>query len=160
MKFNLLNHMLNRRSLRSLSLRSEPLRSAPLRQLSLRALFSLSLFGAAIIASPAYANDPDTIDQLTQQWLDTDRQASHLQSDWLTQKPVLEQRLTLLKAEKDQLQTILQASNNDQNTVETRREELLATQSKLEQQQQALIQTLDLLLSRIETLGQIGRAHV
>jgi hypothetical protein len=118
-------------------------------------ILALAIAGTALTVSSAHANDPETIDRLTQQWLDTDRQASHLQSDWQTQKPVLEQRLALLAAEKDQLQAILQTSNDGQNDVEARREELLATQSELEQQQQSLTQTLKLLTSRVEALGRL-----
>lgn len=88
-----------------------------------------------------------------QHWLDTDRQTSHLQTDWQAQQPILEQRLTLLKAEKTQLQTILKDSNENQSGVEIRRAELLAQQAELEKQQQDLTQGLSLLTKRIASVN-------
>lgn len=104
---------------------------------------------------PALAEDPAQIDRLTQQWLDIERQASHLQSDWKARQPALTQRLALLKAEKQQLQGLLEQSSASQDDVNTRRTELLAEQAELEQQQAQLAQALTLLLSRLESIASL-----
>lgn len=102
----------------------------------------------------AHGETPDQIDELTRQWIDTDRQASNLQTDWQAQQPILEQRLSLLKAEKNQLQGILEDSGKSQSNVEAQRAKLLAQQAELEKQQQELKQGLTVLSKRIETVSK------
>lgn len=98
------------------------------------------------------AESPAQIDRLSQQWLDIERQTNHLQSDWRTQRPLLTQRLTLLKAEKNQLQALLNKSTEGESDVDTRRAELLAQQTILEQQQVQLSKALSLLLARGQSM--------
>ena len=106
-----------------------------------------------LVVSSTLASSPAQIDRLTQQWLDTERQASHLQSDWKEQEPLLVQRLTLLKAEKLQLQTLLQKNNTNDSDVDARRAELLAEQTALEKQQTQVATMLSLLLSRTVSMA-------
>lgn len=115
------------------------------------------LFTIVIITfnTSVLATDIGQIDQLTQQWLDIDRQATQLQVDWQTQKPILSQRRSLLEAEKAQLQFLLKESNESQEGVAARRKELLEEQTKLEQQQHNLTQSLKLLTARVNSFKAI-----
>lgn len=106
-----------------------------------------------ILPIEALAESPAQVDRLTQQWLDTERQASHLQSEWKTQQPLLTQRLALLNAEKQQLQALLKQRGVSKNDVDSRRAELLAEQSQLEQQQTELSRALILLTSRLQNIA-------
>jgi len=121
---------------------------------ALKLLFASVALAAALTVDAAHSETPDQIDQLTRQWIDTDRQASHLQTDWQAQQPILEQRLALLKAEKAQLQGILKDSGKSQSNVETQRAKLLAQQAELEKQQQELNQGLAVLNKRIEAVNK------
>lgn len=112
---------------------------------------SLVVIGC-VLSGWAMAQTPSDIDRLTQQWLDTERQISHLESDWLAQQPLLEQRITLLRAERGQLQNILADSNASQDDVDAKREALLAQQAELEAEQQQLVQALDGLINRLNAI--------
>ncbi|MDO6567707.1 DUF3450 family protein [Alteromonas sp. 1_MG-2023] len=106
------------------------------------------MFGASALTF-AQAADLTQIDRLTQQWLDIQRQTSQLVVDWQSSEPVLQQRVTLLSAEKKQLQEILNQSKDSQEDVTKRRTELLQQQSNLEQQQAALANKLSLLEDQV-----------
>ncbi|WP_133469676.1 DUF3450 family protein [Paraglaciecola marina] len=125
------------------------------KDLALRSLVLGSLLCSTIIMLPALATDLTQIDRLTRQWLETQRQTSHLLVDWQASKPILNQRLTLLSAEKKQLEDILKHSKNSQEDVIKRRTELLEKQSNLEQQQGALSNKLTLLLNQVEHLSEL-----
>lgn len=77
-------------------------------------------------------------DQLVKQWLDTERQASRLESDWQVQKPLLEQRIELLKAQRRQLNQVLSKSQAGRTEAESKRAALLARQTEMESQQSRL----------------------
>ena len=94
----------------------------------------------------------DTVDSLTQQWLDIERQESQLENDWREQKPAMQQRIQLLKAEKAQLEAILAQSTDSQGDVEEQRNALLAEQSELEADQQQVAQQLSGLQSQVTNL--------
>lgn len=92
---------------------------------------------ALALPTVAFAETPAQVDQLAQQWLDIERQANHLQSDWKIRRPVLSQRLILLKAERRELQALLKEGRVSDD-VDSRRRKLLAEQAELEQQQTQL----------------------
>lgn len=115
-------------------------------------LIRVSLLFSLVCSSVVFAQTPSDIDRLTRQWLDTERQISHVESDWLAQQPLLEQRIALLRAERDQLQDILAASNASQDDVDARREALLSQQAELEAEQQELVQALDGLVTRLSSI--------
>ncbi len=100
-------------------------------------------------STSALAQEADRIDRLTRQWLDTERQSSRLQSEWRDQQPVLFQRIALLKAERDQLQGILQESHSNQSDVDAQRSTLLDEQAHLEQQQLDVANSIAQLKSRL-----------
>tara|TARA_A100000171_G_scaffold40261_1_gene40447 strand:- start:14279 stop:15100 length:822 start_codon:yes stop_codon:yes gene_type:complete len=111
-----------------------------------------ALLSGWLLTAEAGAQTPAEIDQLTHQWLATERQISRLEADWLAQQPILEQRIDLLQAERDQLQDILAASDASQDDVDDRREALLAQQDELEAEQQELAQALDGLVARLGSI--------
>ncbi|MDN3637480.1 DUF3450 family protein [Simiduia curdlanivorans] len=115
------------------------------------ALLSNLILGVASVQ----AQTPEMVDRLTQRWLDSEAQRVRLNTDWQAQKPLLEQRLGLLAAEKLQLQAMLQSSSDSQQGVEAKRAQLLAEQAELEQQQQVLNQHLELLLARTAALAPL-----
>jgi hypothetical protein len=85
------------------------------------------------------APDPiKEIDALTAQWTSLERQKDLLRAEWRTQEPVLEQQLALLEREIGELTALLEATAVQQDQVEQRRLELLAEQTKLEEEAQAL----------------------
>ncbi|MEP1552309.1 MAG: DUF3450 family protein [Paraglaciecola sp.] len=114
-----------------------------------------SFLGSTVNMPSALATDLTQIDRLTSQWLETQRQTSHILVDWHASKPILHQRLTLLSAEKKQLEDILKYSKDSQEDVTKRRTELLEQQSNLEQQQAALSNKLALLLNQVEHLSEL-----
>lgn len=115
---------------------------------------SLSL---RIVAQPSAAMDdslmPVEVDRMTQQWLDLERQTSHLRASWTEQQPILKQQRALLKAEKAQLQSVLKQSSTSEGDVEKRRAELMAEQTQLEQAQVQLGQALSLLSSQLQDMA-------
>ena len=116
----------------------------------LSAVFCLVLSALAV---PAVALDVAQADKLVEQWLDTERQATRLQTDWRLQQPVLRQRIDLLKAEKAQLQAMLKGSSASQDDVAMRRAELLAQQTRMEAAQAELQAGLDSLGKRLAFLS-------
>ncbi|WP_430459986.1 DUF3450 family protein [Thalassolituus sp. LLYu03] len=114
----------------------------------------LQAIAAVALTLPVQAADltADRMDQLTRQWLDTERQTSRLQSDWAQQKPVLEQRLSLLKAEQAQLQSLLKNNHQSRDEVDQKRNELLQKQARLEDEQAQTAAAVSALQSRLDAL--------
>lgn len=131
----------------------------------MRALFTFnhSNFSAIAVAclllfvnSSAQANlTADRIDQLTKRWLETERQASHLKANWQTEKPLLEQRIKLLKLEQQQLNALLNSNQASSNEVEQKREQLLQQQAKLETEQALIANTINQLKQRLDGLSPL-----
>jgi len=96
----------------------------------------------AAIARPSGAQEPADpirqIDALTQQWTSLERQKDELRSEWRTQKPVLEQQLTLLEREISELDTLIKTTTEQQDDVEQQRLAMLEEQTRLEQDSAAL----------------------
>jgi hypothetical protein len=96
----------------------------------------------AAIARPSGAQEPADpirqIDALTQQWTSLERQKDELRSEWRTQKPVLEQQLTLLEREISELETLIKTTTEQQDDVEQQRLAMLEEQTRLEQDSAAL----------------------
>nr|WP_249118479.1 DUF3450 family protein [Pseudoalteromonas sp. NEC-BIFX-2020_015] len=77
----------------------------------------------------------EQVDSLVERWLSTEQQQSALTNEWITQQPLLEQRLTLLKAEQKQLTQLLAQDSESGNEVDQARGELLALQNSMETDQ-------------------------
>lgn len=82
----------------------------------------------------ATENSLSEIDSLTKQWLDTERSATQLHSDWQFEQSMLEQRISLLKRQNEQLQETIERANATSDDLTERRQELLVSQTKLEKQ--------------------------
>ena len=89
---------------------------------------------------------------MVEQWLSLERQASALESNWLAQKPMLEQKRQLLEAEKKQLQSLLNEKSTDDGQVEQKRKALIQEQSKLELSQQEMETALTKLQKKLTFL--------
>jgi hypothetical protein len=96
----------------------------------------------AMLALPNLAQeaaDPiQEIDALTQQWTGLEHQKDELRAEWRTQRPVLEQQLSLLEREIAELNTLLEATAAQQDDVEQRRLELLEEQTRYEEESAAV----------------------
>jgi len=112
-----------------------------IRRVAPRAKTSIVLLLAAL-ALPSNAQeaaDPiQEIDALTQQWTNLEHQKDLLRADWRTQKPVLDQQLALLTREIAELNTLLEATAQQQGEVEQLRLALLEEQTQLEEESAAL----------------------
>ncbi len=78
------------------------------------------------------------VDALTQQWTSLEHQKDELRAEWRTQEPVLEQQLALLTREIAELNSLLEATAQQQGQVEQRRLEMLEEQTRLEDESAAL----------------------
>lgn len=113
---------------------------------------ALILLFAPISYAQTKESMPDTLDKLTQQWLNIEQQDSLIRNEWQQQQPTMHQRIQLLKAEKTQLKTMLSQSTASNDDVETRRNDMLAQQNELESQQQQITQLLAALNSEVDSL--------
>lgn len=82
------------------------------------------------------------IDALTLQWTELEHQRDTLLANWRTDRPILEQQLSLLERETRELTELIETSAREQDDVEQRRLELLEEQTRLEQEQAALESSL------------------
>ena len=106
---------------------------------------SIALISCVAPFSLAAESSAQSIDELTRQWLETEHQKSRLISRWQDDKPLAEQRLELLRAEKKQLTELLAKRESKGDAVDQKREELVRQQSDLESEQaetEALVTTL------------------
>lgn len=81
-------------------------------------------------------------DSLIQKWLSIEQQRNALLNDWHQQKPLLEQRLSLLKQEQQQLEQNLTSAHESDNEVEKKRAQLLESQNNMESIQADLEKSL------------------
>jgi hypothetical protein len=99
----------------------------------------LLLAAFAPLSSAQETADPiREVDELTQQWTNLEHQKDLLRSEWRTQQPILEQQLALLTREITELNTLLEATAQQQDQVERRRLEMLEEQTRLEEESAAL----------------------
>lgn len=99
-----------------------------------------------VISLCSYAQKPsdlvESIQQLTLQWTGLEHQRDLLQANWRQDKPILEQRLSLLQREEKELTTLLEQSTQNQGEVEQKRLQLLEEQTRLEQEQTLMEQSV------------------
>lgn len=91
-------------------------------------------------------------EHMVEQWLSLERQNSSLESDWQTQKPMLQQRVALLEIEKKQLQALLNEKSSDSGEVDQKRLKLIQEQSELEANQENLSKGINLLLTQLAVI--------
>ena len=112
------------------------------------------LLGSLLIPMISFAvDDPvEDIHQLTLQWTGLEHQSDLLRKNWRGDKPVLEQQLSLLERETQELNQFLKESAQEQDEVEQRRLELLEQQTRLEKEQAALERSLRQASVRLKAL--------
>jgi hypothetical protein len=105
----------------------------------------LSILIVLISCGTALSQDDPTqdIQSLALQWTNLERQRNVLASNWREEQPVLEQQLSLLQRERDELTDFLEQTEAAQDEVEERRLELLERQSELEQEQSLIDRELE-----------------
>lgn len=91
-------------------------------------------------------------DDLVAQWLNLEQQSNALSSHWIMSKPILEQRVELLKREELQLKNLLSADHSVTTQVEAKRSELLALQNNMESEQATLSQWVNVELSQVQRI--------
>jgi hypothetical protein len=112
------------------------------------------LLGSLFIPMNSFAaDDPvEDVHQLTLQWTGLEHQKDLLQKNWRRDKPVLEQQLSLLERETQELNRFLKESAQEQDEVEQRRLELIEQQTHLEHEQAALERSLRQAVLRLKAL--------
>ena len=94
------------------------------------ALASSVLFSCASIAQTEATHK--NIDKLTQTWLTTEQSTNKLMSDWMLEKQLLKQRISILKQQNKQLSITVNETNNDADELTLRRQTLLSEQQQVE----------------------------
>lgn len=107
---------------------------------------------AVFIPAKAASTTVQQLDTLVQQWLALEQQQHQLQQDWQLRKQSLQQGISLLKAEQQQLQQLLQRNSKQHDAVDEKRAELLTQQQQLEQQQQQGAQHISALLQQVRVM--------
>lgn len=110
-----------------------------------RLLLIVSVFMTLSLSNAVIAQSVNEIDQATSQWLNIERQANELKTDWKKQSPLLNERVLLLNAEIKQLKQQLSVNSEGGNDVDIKRAELLTEQTKIEQQQKEMTKALELI---------------
>lgn len=80
-----------------------------------------------------------TYQTLVKDWLVLEQQSSALKKDWRQTKPILQQRIKLLTAEKNVLTKQLTKQSSQKSTVENKREQLILQQNEAETEQQKIV---------------------
>ncbi|MDN4503766.1 DUF3450 family protein [Alteromonadaceae bacterium BrNp21-10] len=105
-----------------------------------------------LLISPTQAQTANETEKLVTQWINIERQTAALQDEWQQQQPLLLQRLDLLAAENEQLQSVLNKSQGNNSEVDQQRAKLLAEQTTLEVEQQQTESFLDKLTIQLQVL--------
>jgi hypothetical protein len=89
----------------------------------------------ATLSFTAISAENISLNKLMEQWLNVESQKGKLQLDWNIREQQLSQTYNLLSAEKSTLETLLKKTDTEKSDVDSRRFELSAEQSLLEQEQ-------------------------
>lgn len=104
----------------------------------------ISIAFILLYQSSALANETVlTYQALVKNWLGLEQQSSALKTNWHQIKPILQQRVKLLTAEKKALSKQLTEQVNKKSTVEGKREQLIRQQNEAEIEQQKIVLWLD-----------------
>lgn len=104
-----------------------------------------SLYAAVLLLLAVSYAATASVDELTGQWLHIENQRQQLESQWQRERPLLQQRIELLKAEAEKLTVILDSNRHNLDEVEAEREALLQRQNQLESNQVRAGQLLQVL---------------
>jgi len=96
-------------------------------------LIFLTLFSALAFAAPPATNE--TLDELMQKWLSLESQRGHLHNQWRERSQMLEHKIAMYDKERQALQQVLDSAQKQGSEVAVKRQEMLETQTRLEQEQ-------------------------
>ncbi|MDQ2044660.1 DUF3450 domain-containing protein [Pseudoalteromonas sp. 20-92] len=102
----------------------------------------ISMVIALCCAMTVQADTVSELEQLINKWLQIENQNNKLNTHWLEQKSSMEQTLTLLDAEQQQLSELNQRRKKSTSELTQKREQLVTKQSELENDQQQLNEQL------------------
>ena len=118
-------------------------------RLSFLTLLILSALPLSAAVQPGASNQ---LDALVQQWLALEQQQHQLQKDWQLRKQSLQQGISLLQAEQNQLQQVLQRNTKQHDAVDEKRAQLLSQQQQLEQQQHTAGSQISAVLQQVRVM--------
>jgi len=103
---------------------------------------SLLLCANAFSQTPTTNSPVNSAEKLVTQWVNLEKQNTHIKSQWQDTKQLLGQRIALLKQEKKQLQALTTVHSKQADDVTQARQKLLTLQTSMETKQTALSQWL------------------
>jgi len=109
----------------------------------------LLLVALVVISLPCFSEV--RVDELMQKWIQLEAQQGKLQMEWGERKSELERRKQLLNAEKSALNEVLSQTQSATSDVDQRRNDLLANQQKLEQEQELLTEQINKTILAIQS---------
>ena len=112
-------------------------------------------FGLLLISVSVFAAQADTVselEQLVERWLLTERQVSELEKNAIEQKSSMQQSLTLLEAEFQQLNKVSKHRQQNGDELAQKRAEMVTKQQTLEQEQQQLVVVLNKVSQQLMSL--------
>jgi len=116
----------------------------------IRKLTILTLF----VCTALSASTAQELDKLMLQWTQLEQQYSEIDNNWRQKRPLMQQRMALLHQEIQQQELQLKQHNSGTGEVEKQRNDLLAKQVRLEQEQlqvDGFVQDIQLLLKDISS---------
>lgn len=115
---------------------------------------SLLFCANAFCQTPNTSSSVDNAEKLVTQWVSLEKQNTHLKSQWQDTKRLLQQRITLLKQEKLQLNALTTVHEKQVDDVGQARQKLLTLQTSMESKQTILSQWLNHELAQINNIHQ------
>ncbi len=106
----------------------------------------------SVISAQAFA-DPQSLDSLTGQWLELEKQKGKMQQQWGERKSYLQQRIELLDVERNSLQEVKQSANESIAKIDKERSELLEGQLRLERESELLANSIAYSLTHLNQLS-------
>ena len=100
----------------------------------------------------AQADTVSELEQLVNRWLLTERQISELEKNAIEQKSSMQQSLTLLEAEFQQLNKVRKNRQQNGDELVKKRAEMISKQERLEQEQQELVTALSKISQQLQSL--------
>jgi len=117
---------------------------------------SLLLCANAFCQTPTTNSSVNSAEKLVTQWVNLEKQNTHLKSQWQDTQRLLRQRIMLLKQEKKQLQALTTKHTKQVDGVTQARKKLLTLQTSMESKQTTLSQWLTNELAQISNIhGQL-----
>jgi len=123
--------------------------------MNIRQLYQSCILGSLLLTSQAISQPKTPVEQadnLVAQWISIEQQNNQLRNRWQENKQLLQQRITLLQSEKEQLRSLTNSHVQKGDDVDVVRQELLTLQSSMESQQTRLDAWLKTQFSHVKNL--------